>query len=130
MSARPLRFVVSSRSRRGRGCGDHLLRVQDRDSLEPPKVRDVEGKDTADSVNHHGGYEAGVVGVLSADLILRDQLLPLGKEGRGLVKDLEKTLEAIQFLLRLERCKTKPILRQRPCGDHPEFVQALRRDAE
>jgi len=40
--------------------------------LIPPKIADVEGKDLIDPVNDHCCYKVGVMGVLSANLMLHN----------------------------------------------------------
>lgn len=46
------------------------------------EVGRVEGEEAADAVDDHGGHQPGVVGLLTADLVGDDELLP-GREERG-----------------------------------------------
>lgn len=94
------------------------------------KVADVEGEDLRQPVNRHGRDQVGVVTRFAADLIARDQLLPMRKDGGSLAQKNEEDLEAGKFRLRFGRSKPKPVLRRGPRADHPELVEVLRHEAE
>jgi|SRR5665213_1397468 len=81
-------------------------------------------------MNEHRRDKVGVMGILSDDLVLRNQPLPLGKDRRGIIKEDENGLEAGQFGLGLGRRESKSILGLRPGGHHPKFVKILGRNIE
>jgi hypothetical protein len=79
--------------------------VEDHNVLVALKIADIEGEKLVDSVNHHRGDEAGVMGVLATDLVLNNQPLLLRENGRSVVKEPEKSLEAGEFGMSLSRHK-------------------------
>ncbi len=84
-------------SRVTRRSREYLLRSQNKEGLVALKVADMEGENPAESVNHHSRYQTGVVGVLSLDLILDHQLLPLWKDNGSIIQERKKRFEPREY---------------------------------
>src|SRR5690349_14836174 len=89
---RPCPLSPAARSRTGRPCSQYLLRVDYGDPGVALKVADIEGQDPTDSVDDHRRHEPGVMSVLAANLVVGNQLLPLGKDSRCVIQEGIKSL--------------------------------------
>jgi hypothetical protein len=66
-----------------------IQRVRHTNAGETLKVADVEGKDAGDAVYLHNGNQVGVVGLLSNDLLKKDNPLPCLEYFDGSRQDTE-----------------------------------------
>lgn len=89
--------------------------------IEAFEVCGVEGKNSQNAVNIHGGDQTGIVNLRPDDAVLENKPLPFGIGSRRIGKQNESLFNLCNFGGRLRDRKAEPILWSGACADVPEL---------
>jgi len=99
--------------------------MDDYDARETLKVIHIKRQDVCDAVNHHHGYQTGIVCLDSSDTEAVHQAAPLRIDRRGIRREREKLLEFVYRRLSLVGCEAETIRGSWASGNTPEFDEIL-----